>query len=83
MRAVGEIEGELDIVIFVGRGDVRRIISARSASRTERREMAEIRTTAAEVMVADDVDRARVATTTEAEVQRYMGEDGEEPDGDG
>ena len=38
MKAVGEIEGELYTVIFVDRGDVRRIISARPASRRERRE---------------------------------------------
>lgn len=38
MKAVGEIEGERYTVIFVDRGDARRIISARPASRRERRE---------------------------------------------
>ena len=38
MKAVGEIEGELFAVIFVDRDNVRRIISARPASRKERRE---------------------------------------------
>lgn len=37
MKAVGEIEGELFAVIFVDRGDVRRIISARPAGRKERK----------------------------------------------
>lgn len=37
MKAVGEIEGKLYAVVLVDRGDVRRIISARPASRRERR----------------------------------------------
>jgi uncharacterized DUF497 family protein len=38
MKAIGEIEGELYAVVFVDRGEVRRIVSARPASRKERRE---------------------------------------------
>lgn len=45
--------------------------------------MAEIRMTMAEALASHDVDRVRIADTTEAEVQRYMREDGEEADGDG
>lgn len=37
MRALGELEGELLHVVYTDRGDVRWIISARRASRKERR----------------------------------------------
>lgn len=45
--------------------------------------MADVRMTMDEVTGSVDVDRARIAATTEAEIQRYMREDGEQPDGDG
>lgn len=35
--ALGEVEGEVLAVVYTDRGDVRRIISARRASRKERR----------------------------------------------
>ena len=38
VKAVGEIDGELFAVVYTDRGDVRHIISARRASRKERRE---------------------------------------------
>lgn len=38
MKAIGVIDGALYAVIYTDRGDVRRIISARPASRKERRE---------------------------------------------
>lgn len=38
LKAVGEIDGTLFTVIFTDQDDVRRIISARTASRKERRE---------------------------------------------
>jgi putative transcriptional regulator len=44
--------------------------------------MEPVRMTMAEVMASDDVDRTRIAATTEEDVQRYMREDGEEPDGE-
>ena len=36
IRAIGEVEGEVLVVVYTDRGDVRRIISARLASRRER-----------------------------------------------
>jgi hypothetical protein len=33
-----------------------------------------------QVAVSDDVDRAKVVATTEAEIRRHMIEDGEDPD---
>ncbi|MBA3516178.1 MAG: BrnT family toxin [Rhizobiales bacterium] len=37
MRALGEVDGELLHVVYTDRGDIRWIISARRASRKERR----------------------------------------------
>ena len=42
--------------------------------------MARVRMTLDEVAASDDVDRAKVAATTEAEIRRQMAEDGEDPD---
>ena len=36
MRAIGEIDGAVYVVIFFDDGEVRRIVSARPASRKER-----------------------------------------------
>ena len=44
--------------------------------------MVTTRLTMADVMASQDVDHAKVAATTEADVQRYMREDGEESDAD-
>lgn len=41
MKAVGLIDGEIYAVVFVDSGEIRRIISARRASRKERREWLE------------------------------------------
>lgn len=44
--------------------------------------MVDVMMTIDEAMAREDVDRAKIAATTEADVQRYMREDGEDPDGD-
>jgi putative transcriptional regulator len=42
--------------------------------------MARVRMTLERVAVSDDIDRAKVAETTGADIRRHMTEDGEDPD---
>ena len=80
-KVMGEVEGRVLVVVFTMRGDVCWIISAPPCQPKGAPTMAVVRRTLEEIRRNPGrIDRAKFDATTEADIRRYMIEDGENPD---
>jgi len=76
MQAIGQVGNDVLFVVYTDRGNARHIVSARLASRKERRTLAIVRRTLENIRrLKPRISRAKIDATTEADIRRHMRED--------
>ena len=73
IRAIGEIDGRIYVVIYTERPGIRWIITARKRQRKGSQDMAQQKMTLAAIMArSPDVDLSTINATTKDDIRRQM-----------